>query len=111
MCFSIIGARARDAPQVYAYMYARIPYNLLHFKEQMIYLSNTRCLRRRSGGSRGGKSGHPPPIEVGNGVWHPLGGRKSNDIIVNLPKSNEFGPPVSLSATDLAPLWSMTKKR
>jgi len=29
----------------------------------------------------GGKSGHCPPIEVGNGVW-PLGGRKSNDSTV-----------------------------
>jgi len=26
-----------------------------------------------SGGSRGGKSGHGPPIEVGNGAWPPLG--------------------------------------
>src|SRR6218665_3591039 len=38
----------------------------------------------------GGKSGHVPPIEDGNGVW-PLGGRKSNDSIVNLCKSKDFG--------------------
>src|SRR6218665_3057486 len=36
-----------------------------------------------------GKSGHGPPIEVVNGVWHPLGGRKSNDSIVNLSKCKD----------------------
>jgi len=51
-----------------------------------------------------------PPIEVGNGVW-PLGGRKSSDSIVNLRKSNDFGPPVSLSAMDLAPLWKNTTSK
>ena len=50
-----------------------------------------------------GKSGHGPSIEVVNGVWSPLGSRKSNDSIVNLSKSKDFGPPVSMSATDLAP--------
>src|SRR6218665_1596052 len=44
------------------------------------------------------------PIEVGNGVWPPLGGRQINDSIVNLSKCKDFGPPVSMSATDLAPL-------
>src|SRR6218665_2040474 len=54
-----------------------------------------------------------PPIEVGNGVCtHPLWGRKSrpndrivncNDSIVNLSKFQDVGPPVSMSATDLAP--------
>jgi len=34
----------------------------------------------------------PTPIEVGDGVWAPLGGRKSNDSIVNLSKCKEFGP-------------------
>src|SRR6218665_185150 len=32
------------------------------------------------------------PIEVGNGVWPPLGGRKSNDSTVNMCKSKDFGP-------------------
>jgi len=49
-----------------------------------------------SGGSkgRGGKSGHGPPIELGNGVWPPSGtGRKSNDSIVHLWKCGYgFGP-------------------
>src|SRR6218665_2635748 len=56
-----------------------------------------------SGGSRGGKSGHGPPIEIGNGVWTPLRDRKSNGSIVILLKSKDFGPPVAMSATDLAP--------
>jgi len=45
-----------------------------------------------------------PPIEVGNGVWSPLGGRKSDDSIVNMSKSKDFGPPVLMSVTDFAPL-------
>ena len=49
-----------------------------------------------------------PPIEIGNGVWPPLRERKSNGSIVILVKSKEFGPPVSMSATDLAPLWKKT---
>src|SRR6218665_2649468 len=44
-----------------------------------------------------------PPIEIGNGVWPPLRDRKSNGSIVILLKSKEFGPPVSMSATDLPP--------
>src|SRR6218665_43607 len=40
-----------------------------------------------------GKSPHRPSIEVVNGVWSPLGSRKSNDSIVNLSKSKDFGPP------------------
>ena len=48
----------------------------------------------------GGKSGHGPPIEIGNGVWPPLEGRKSNDSTVNLLKSKAgdlaygFGSPL-----------------
>jgi len=49
-----------------------------------------------------------PPIEVGNRVWPPLGGRKSNDIIVNLSKCKDFGPPISMSVMDLPPLWENT---
>ena len=50
----------------------------------------------------------------------PLEGRKSNDSTVNLWKSKGFGPPLSMSATDLAPstentilTWKrpMTKKK
>src|SRR6218665_3459136 len=33
----------------------------------------------------------------------PFGGRQINDRIVNLSKCKDFGPPVSMSATDLAP--------
>src|SRR6218665_2173611 len=51
---------------------------------------------------QGGKSGHFP-----NRSWQwsllPLGGRKSNDSIVNLWKCKDFGPLVSMSATDLPP--------
>jgi len=57
-----------------------------------------------SGGSRGGKSGHGPPIEIRNGVWPPLRDRKSNGSILILLKSKEFGP-VSMSAADLAPRY------
>src|SRR6218665_2023053 len=71
---------------------------------------------------QGDKSGHGPPIEIGNGVWPPSGTEiKSNGSIVILLKSKDFGPPVSMSAADLAPLWtntiyktrkrSMTKKK
>jgi len=68
----------------------------------------------------GGKSGHG---SHGSCQWSlaPLGDRKSNDSIVNLSKCKDFGPPVSMSATDLAPYaekyhiitWkkSMTKKK
>src|SRR6218665_610832 len=59
-----------------------------------VYVCNT-CMYvcMYSGGSRRGQiRPWPPTIEVGNGVWPPRG-RKSNDSIVNLPKSNDFGPP------------------
>src|SRR6218665_2944356 len=46
-----------------------------------------------SGESRWGQIRPWPSIEVGNGVWHPLGGRKSNDSTVNMSKSKDFGPP------------------
>src|SRR6218665_1368849 len=49
-----------------------------------------------------------PPHRSWQWSLAPLGGRKSTDSIVNLPKSNDFGPPVSLSATDLAPLRKNT---
>src|SRR6218665_1770796 len=45
-----------------------------------------------SGGSRGGKSIHGPPSKLAV-EFGPLRGRKSNDIIVNLPTSNDFAPP------------------
>src|SRR6218665_3709179 len=35
-----------------------------------------------------------PLIEVGNGVWPPLGGRNSNGRIVNLCKCKDFAPPL-----------------
>src|SRR6218665_2931365 len=41
---------------------------------------------------QGGQIRPWPPIEVGNEVC-PLGGRKSNDSIVNLCKSKDFGGP------------------
>ena len=63
-----------------------------------------------SGGSRGGKSGHGPPHRSWQWSLAPLGGRKSNESIVNLPKSKDFGPPISLSATELAPLRKSTTK-
>ena len=46
-----------------------------------------------SGGSRGANPAMAP-IEVGNGVWRPLGGRNSNGRIVNLCKFKDFGPPL-----------------
>jgi len=46
-----------------------------------------------------------PPIEIGNGVWPPS---ESNESIVILLKSKDFGPPLSMSAADLAPLWKKT---
>ena len=54
-----------------------------------------------SDGSRRGKPGHSP-IEVGNGVCPPRGS-KNDDSIVNLAKYKDFGPPLSMSATDLNP--------
>ena len=56
----------------------------------------------------GGQSGHGPPTKLAMEFGLP-GSRTSNDSIVNLPKSNDFGPPpVSLSAMDLAPLRKTT---
>src|SRR6218665_1698325 len=46
-----------------------------------------------SGGSRGTNPAMALPIEVGSGVCPPLGGRNSNDKIVNLCKFQDFGPP------------------
>jgi len=48
-------------------------------------------LLQHSGGSRGANPAMTP-IEVGYVVCPPRG-RMSNDSIVNLPKSNDFGPP------------------
>ena len=45
-----------------------------------------------SGGSRGGKSGHGPPSKLAM-EFGPLGGKNSNDRIVNLCKFKDFGPP------------------
>ena len=45
-----------------------------------------------------------PPLKLAM-EFGPLGGRKSNDSIVNLSKCKDFGPPISMSVTDLAPLW------
>jgi len=50
------------------------------------------------------KSGHGPPSKLTMEFGPPIGGRKSNGSIVNLSKCKDFGPPVSMSATDLAPL-------
>jgi len=50
----------------------------------------------------GGKSGHAPHRSWQWSVAPP--GRKSNGSIVILSKSKDFAPPVSMSATDLAPL-------
>jgi len=33
------------------------------------------------------------PLEVGNGVWPPLGERRNNDSSVNFAKFKVFGPP------------------
>ena len=50
-----------------------------------------------------GKSGHGP-----HRSWQwslaPIGGRKSNDSIVNLSKCKDFAPLVSMSATNVAPI-------
>src|SRR6218665_1876639 len=42
------------------------------------------------------------------GSLAPLRDRKSNGSIVILLESKDFWPPVSMSATDLAPLWENT---
>src|SRR6218665_2403176 len=41
----------------------------------------------------GGQIRPRPPIEVGNGVWPPFRGRKSNGTIVILSKRKNFAPP------------------
>src|SRR6218665_3027516 len=43
-----------------------------------------------------------PPLKLAM-EFGPLGGRKSNDSIVDLSKIKNFGPPVAMSATDLPP--------
>ena len=55
----------------------------------------------------GGSRGNPAMAPHRSWQWSlaPLGGRKNNDSIVNLVKCKHFGPPpVSMLATDLAPL-------
>ena len=69
----------------------------------------------------GGANPAMAPIEVGNGVWPPSGGRKSNDSTVNMSKSKNFGPPridvgygfapPTENATLKTSKRSMTKKR
>ena len=91
----------------------RIEVNLIFQVQEIVWVTThggDTCLMMSddSGGSRGRQIRPWPPIEVGNGVWPPIGGRKCNDSIVNLPKSNDFGPPVSLSATDLVPIRKNT---
>src|SRR6218665_3269224 len=54
----------------------------------------------------GGQSGHGPPSKLAM-EFAPLEGRKSNDSTVNLWKSKGFGP-LSMSASDLAPLRKKT---
>src|SRR6218665_3604526 len=49
-----------------------------------------------------------PPSKLAMKFGPPFGGRQSNDSIANLSKCKDFGPPVSMSATDLAPLWKNT---
>src|SRR6218665_1599902 len=44
-----------------------------------------------------------PPSKLALEFGPPFGGRQSNDSIVNLSKCKDFGPPVSMSATDLTP--------
>src|SRR6218665_3915860 len=90
------------------------PVKYAHFdslKTDAIYISQTtpppRARRSNEVGRhqlriRGANPAMPP-----NRSWQwslaPLGGRKSNDSIVNLSKCKDFAP-VSMSATDLAPL-------
>src|SRR6218665_679922 len=62
-------------------------------------------LRPASGGSRGWQIRPWPPIEVGNGVWPPLGGRKSNDSTVNMLKSKDFGTPYLCRLRIYADSW------
>src|SRR6218665_1047946 len=64
--------------------------------QKKIRISNIRRgpnLIALSGGSWVGQIWPWLSIEVGNGVWPPLGSRKSNDSIVILSKCKDFGPP------------------
>ena len=45
---------------------------------------------------QGGPNPAMAPIEVGNGVWPPLGSRKSNDSIANLSKCKDLGPRIDV---------------
>ena len=45
--------------------------------------------------SEGGKSGHGPPSKLAM-EFGSLGGKKSNDSIVNLWKCKDFGLPVTM---------------
>ena len=56
-----------------------------------------------SGGSRGGKSGHGPPIEIINGVWPPSGTERVMIALWICRNVRILPSPVSMSATDLAP--------
>jgi len=49
-----------------------------------------------------------PPSKFAMEFGPPLRDRKSNGSILILLKSKEFGPPVSMSAADLALLWKNT---
>ena len=77
-----------------------LKYKILNYKSCMILWTRCKLTQRpsyvynsvASGGSRG-QIRPWPPIEVGNGVWPTLGGRKSNDSVVNLAKCKGFGPP------------------
>ena len=51
---------------------------------------------------RGANPGITPPSKLAM-EFGPLGGRKSNDSIVNLSKCKDFDHPVTMSVTDLAP--------
>jgi len=51
---------------------------------------------------QGGNPVMAPPSKLSM-EFGPPRGRKNNDSIVKLGKCNDFGPPLSMSATDLAP--------
>src|SRR6218665_1135680 len=57
-----------------------------------------------SGGFRGGgKSGHGPPMEIGNGVWPPFRIRKSNGSIVILLSIKDASQKHTNSGTQALP--------
>ena len=79
----------------------RQPFLTAHFRSSLHILCAT--AHSNSGGSRGGAN----PVMAPHRSWQwslaPLGGRKRNDSIVYLSKSKILAPPLSTSATDLAP--------